>query len=254
LSNFIGNSGFEALEAANDEIVRKYLHGKLASYRIYNRFYIGFAIATSLICILTIFICFTVYAGSVTASDYEKYVANLWVLASVVLIIISVFFFRNKDRILLEAKTLMDVKDDEETRLKREANSVSSRSLTDLADFVKQYTERIEVMARESGDVIINGNINANSNATLIIGSNLVNSMNKNPESADALKKLAGFVQETGNDQAKLVLNELLKRQAAGEDKVVTGALWERLLKLLPALETIPDIVVKLSKLFLLGT
>jgi hypothetical protein len=83
-----------------------------------------------------------------------------------------------------------------------------------------------------------------------IIGSDLVNSMNKNPEIADSFKVLAGFVQETGSDEAKSVLNELLKRESSSDDKLVRVALWEKLINLAPAVTSLSETFLKLSKHF----
>jgi hypothetical protein len=246
-------SGQVIVDAGNEEIVRKYLPSRYKKYKLTTNVAELCLVAS----ILGVFITVILILGPGTTWDTYLHGEHLiyCILSLIIFLFLTVIttrFYVKKNSILLEAKAIKDLTEAEVTRLTKEANAISVRSLVELAEFVKQHTERLETMARETGDIIITGNVTAEKDATLIVGSNLVNSINKNPDSADALKTLAGFVHEAGNNEVKLVLNELLKRQAAAEDKVVTGALWERLLKLLPSLETIPDVVIKLSKLFLL--
>ena len=135
----------------------------------------------------------------------------------------------------------------------RQGTVHSLDSLKTMAAEMKKQSDDIKALSRVSGDTIISGNITVSGQGVVIIGSELINSMNQHPGIADELKILAGFVQKTGDDQSKEVLNELMKRTNSGESKVVTGALWERLVKLLPSIESLTDVFIKLS-LFFVGT
>jgi hypothetical protein len=119
-----------------------------------------------------------------------------------------------------------------------------------MASLMKKQSDELKRISRISGDTIISGDITVSGQGAVIIGSELVNSMNKNPEIADDLKILAGFVQASGTEESKELLNELIKRTNSGENKVVTAALWERLVKLLPSIETLTDVFIRLSRFF----
>jgi hypothetical protein len=127
----------------------------------------------------------------------------------------------------------------------------SAETLTELTRTMAKVTTDVERLARVRGDTIIQGNITVSGEGVVIIGSELVNSMNRNPEIADALKVVAGFVQEAGNPEAAKCLNELIKRNNQGEDKVVTSALWDRLIKILPSISSLTDAFITLTKFFI---
>ncbi len=135
----------------------------------------------------------------------------------------------------------------------RQGTVHSLDSLKTMAAEMKKQSDDIKAISRASGDTIVSGNITVSGQGVVIIGSELINSMNQNPAIADELKIVAGFVQKVGDDQSKETLNELIKRTNAGESKVVTGALWERLVKLLPSIGSLTDVFIKLS-LFFSGT
>jgi hypothetical protein len=97
-----------------------------------------------------------------------------------------------------------------------------------------------ELKAKETGDFIIAG-----AGATIINRAMLHNSMNKviaqDNNLSEALKTIAGFVEQSKNTDAAEILNEFNKKIDAGDSKVTLKALWISLVS------TVPD-VVKLGK------
>jgi hypothetical protein len=179
-----------------------------------------------------------------------------WSLAvgcTVVLVSLTTFLALKESRIKREAQKVLDENERETHAAIRMINlsaSRSSQTLTEVVVLMKKQGDELKRMSRISGDTIISGNITVSGQGTVIVSSELVNSMNKNPEIADELKILAGFVQQSGTEESKELLNELIKRTNSGESKVVTAALWERLIKLLPSIETLTDVFIKLSRFF----
>jgi hypothetical protein len=133
------------------------------------------------------------------------------------------------------------------------AQRETATSIRELSTAMSAQAQELESLSRSRGDTIIRGDIKVSGAGTVIIASELINSMNHNPDIADALKVVAGFVQDSGSEEAKKCFNELIKRSNNSDDKVVAGALWERLVKLLPSLSSLADAFVKLSSYFGVG-
>ena len=133
------------------------------------------------------------------------------------------------------------------------AQRETATSIRELSTAMSAQAQELESLSRSRGDTIISGDIKVSGAGTVIIASDLINSMNQNPDIADALKVVAGFVQDSGSEEAKKCFNELIKRSNNSDDKVVAGALWERLVKLLPSLSSLADAFVKLSTYFGVG-
>jgi hypothetical protein len=187
----------------------------------------------------------------------EQGIFSLPVLFSAVVISLTILFAVKERRIRRKAQKVLDENEREALATLRTINrssSQSSQSLSEMVLLMKRQSDELKRMSRISGDTILSGNITVSGQGILIIGSELINSMNRNPEIADDLKILAGFVQQSGSEESKELLNELIKRTNAGDNKVVTAALWERLIKLLPSIETLTDVFIKLSRFFASST
>lgn len=106
-------------------------------------------------------------------------------------------------RLLKLAKQIGDAKEHtilESISTLRHDAILSRDSLKLMATEMKKQSDDIKAISRASGDTIISGDITVSGQGVVIIGSELVNSMNQNPAVADDLKILAGFVQKAADE------------------------------------------------------
>jgi hypothetical protein len=104
-----------------------------------------------------------------------------------------------------------------------------------------------EVQARAIGSHIIAGEgatvyNNSFNNSTVVDRSTLIHSMNRfqtDDQLADALKIVAGIVQNSKNAAAIETLNEFNKKIASKDSKITLRALWDQIVKLVPTVAEI---------------
>jgi hypothetical protein len=66
------------------------------------------------------------------------------------------------------------------------------------------------------------------------------------PDVAEALKIIGGFIEKSGNKEAADIYNEFNKRIDAGEGKIVVSSLWDKLVTILPGIVSLGDAVQKI--------
>lgn len=116
---------------------------------------------------------------------------------------------------------------------------------------VKEINQRIsDDEAMRIGDTII-----AHEGATIVNKSIIVNSFNslneRNPELAQALKQLAGYVEASGDKNAGEAFDNLVEAVDNSEKPSVIRAFWNDLVNIMPDVEKVGTAAVAITKLFL---
>lgn len=126
-----------------------------------------------------------------------------------------------------------------------------TRQKKQVTDMVKSAHKKIsEIEARGLGDTII-----AHAGATVVNRSIVVNSFNalkdSEPELADALKVLAGFVENSKNSEAAEALGNLTEAIGKSDRKPSqVRAYWNELVRILPGVTALAAAVTAVTKLF----
>ena len=145
------------------------------------------------------------------------------ILFAVIGIPISLYF---KEQSNENIRRVYSERDKEERR--------SARALEEVRRMTEQSSQKLsDLQAREIGDTIIAG-----PGAYIVNKSLLINSLNRissgNENLGNALKEVAGCIENSKNAEAAQIFNEFNKKIEAGEGRFTLKGLWQLLVKTLP--------------------
>ena len=133
---------------------------------------------------------------------------------------------------------------------KREEEVSTMNRVKETVEVVQEMKQTIEQSAKEKGDIIIQHN-----KSPVIIDSTIVNSFNKikpvNPELAEAIKNLGGFIENSGNQKAANAFDKLHAEVSKdAPDKTIVEALWDSICTALPHVQTLLNVTKTIKDIF----
>lgn len=206
----------------------------------------------STITISLISVSIFIFLLCIAAHDSDA-VIGIIVFGSIMLTIIGVSFrVSYMQRYRKYEEKVAERKKQEQDKILLDVNNVNDNVIAanKALEEHKVIMDKIQ-NAQKSGDIIVSGN-----HAPVVINGQIVNSYNsivqEDPELASAIKLLGGYIEESKSKEAAEYFDEFHKLIAEKDSsKVTLKALWNGMIKVLPEIENLKNVVTKVTSLFL---